>query len=135
MSNIDMSQAITAEDRRITRQTGLAEQLAELRYTHENADVELPGEVLIQGSREARQELATQHMLRQTGVAEGPLYWKGPNGWITLSADMLGLALWEISNRIQACFQAEQLVIERIKADELAVFSDVEGAFLTALNG
>lgn len=133
MSNIAFHKAITPADRRHLHKSRLLKHLAELRHTYETGSVMLPEDVEIQGGREARQELAAQHMLRQTGVADGPLHWKGPQGWITLSPDMLGLALWKISNHTQACFQAEQIVHDQILSDALISFDGVKDAFLSQL--
>ena len=130
MSNIDLSQAISADSLRQAKNAALFEQLAELRYSLENEPVDLPDGMEIQGNREARQELAAQHFLRQTGVAEGPVYWKGPSGWITLSPDMLGLALWKISNRIQALFEAEKLFQDKISTSDFQSFAVVADGFL-----
>ncbi|MDP7150633.1 MAG: hypothetical protein QGI08_10645 [Paracoccaceae bacterium] len=134
MSNIDLSKAIPADTIRSAGHNALSAQLAELRLGLESDAVELPDGMAIQASRAARAELATQHFLRQTGVAEGPLNWKGPQGWISLSPDMLGLVLWKISTRVQALFRAEQQVQAQITSDELTTFAEVEQAFLEALD-
>lgn len=134
MGNIDFSKVISAETIRLDLQERLKGFLAELRYEAESADVALPGGMVIQGTRTARHELSAQHMLRHTNVTTGPLDWKGPQGWIIMSPDMIGHALWVISARISACFRAERMVQELIEAGDISAFDKVEQAFKDRLD-
>lgn len=129
MSNIDYSKTVTQEKALAITRERLLSLLSELRKSQEEVGCVLPNGTRMQTDRASRAELTAQLMLRQQGVSEGPVYWKSLQGWVTLSEDMLGQTLWQVSTHVQACFKAEQLVAAEIETGKLSCFDDIKATF------
>ena len=133
MSNIDFEKVITAEKRvSVNRQRMLA-LLTELRSEHERAGYELPTGQRIQTDFDSRTELGMQWLLFKSGNRDTPLHWKAIDEWIVLTPDMLGQAIWKIYDYVEACFQAEHAVADRITSGELTEFSEASELFQNEL--
>jgi len=133
MSNIDFAKVITAEKARAVRCERLLELLAEFRSQHVRAGFELPTGQRIQTDQDSRAELAMHWLLYKGGGRDAPLHWKALDGWIVLTPDMLGQVIWKIYDHVEACFQAEHAVAERITSGELTEFAEAAELFQNEL--
>ena len=133
MSNIDFAKVVSAEAAKALKQRRMLSLLAELRSEHARAGYLLPTGERIQTDRKSRTELGIQWLLHKAGNRDAPLHWKCHEGWIVMSPDMLGQVIWKIYDHVEACFQAEHAVTDRINSGELTEFSEAAELFKNML--
>ncbi|WP_412074127.1 DUF4376 domain-containing protein [Tritonibacter mobilis] len=134
MSNIDLSQIITAQDRNeATRAEALA-RLARLRWEHSVAGVTLPGGLQIPGDETTRLALSGAVSALQQGMITAPVAWKTPAGFVALTQPEIEAAAQAVVRHVQACFAAEAAVAEQIAALSDPEEFDLEAAFAAALD-
>lgn len=137
MSNIDFSQAVTAEAKAAAARAKLIEEAAKIRWEVQSGGVTLSDGLAVRSDQAARTAFTETINALRAGLAEEPVPWKFDTGWRDLTlADLQNIA-GAISRHTTRCFAAERTVQEAI-ADlpdaEVADF-DVSAAFQAEMSG
>jgi hypothetical protein len=133
MSNIDLSALITAESKIETHRAAALAALAELRWMHETAGLELSDGRHVATTRVSQSQIASAATGVQAGLITDPVPWKTPQGWTEFSpAALLDMAA-QVSAHVRRCFAAERVVSAQLEtaADPQAL--DLQAAYDAAL--
>ena len=131
MSNIDFSQAVTAEAKAAAVRAGLVTDLARIRWERETGGITLPDGSGLPSDQQTRISLTGAVNSLQNGMMQEPVAWKLPGGWQDLSRAQIEAAAAAVAQNVQSCFEADRTVSSQIEAltdAEAAVF-DVQAAF------
>lgn len=134
MSNIDLTQLVSAQDKTATLRTRKYAALAELRWQRETGGLTLNGGQHILTTRESQMQIASTVQSIQAGLITGPVDWKCANGWVQFAPqDILAIAQ-AVTSHVKRCFAAERHVFEQIQAQTGDVSQiDIAQAFEAAL--
>ncbi|WP_027237240.1 DUF4376 domain-containing protein [Leisingera caerulea] len=135
MSNIDFSQTVTVEAKAGAARAALFADLANIRWQRETSGITLPdGSTMATDERSTAKLTATVTSL-QSGLVSGPLNFKFPDGWRSVSQAEIEAVAAAVAQHVQSCFDAELTVSGQIGAltdAEVPAF-DVTSAFAAAL--
>lgn len=110
MSNIDLSALITAETKIEGARAQALAALAELRWRHETAGLELADGRHVATTRISQSQIASAATGVQAGLITDPMPWKTPLGWTEFTpAELLDMAA-QVSAHVRRCFMAERVV-------------------------
>ena len=135
MSNIDLTQLVTAADKSAAARAARQADLAELRWQHETGGLTLPDGRTVMTTRESQAQIAGVVQSINAGLISEPIDWKLASGWAALSAqDVQELARADTTH-VKTCFAAERQVAEWLAAQPGDVSAaDLRTAFQTALS-
>jgi hypothetical protein len=137
MSNIDFSQAVTAEAKVVAARSALVAALAEIRWKAETGGVTLPDGTALPTDEVSARKLTSAVTSLQNGMVTAPVAWKFPGGWQDLTQAQVEAAAAAVAQHVQACFSAERAVHQQVASlsdAEVAGF-DVATAFDAAMSG
>lgn len=111
---IDWSKVITAEDKAAQAHEDLLGKIAEVRFEHETAGIDLGG-IKVATDRQS------QSLVTSTAVSamRNPNYtarWKAKTGFVSLDAATVLAVADAVRDHVQACFSREDELIEAVKA-------------------
>lgn len=136
MSNIDLSQIVTAEAKTAVARTALFSRLANVRWLRETGGVTLPDGTTLPTDEGSARKLTSAVTSLQNGMVTAPVAWKFPSGWQDLTQAQIEAAAAAVAQHVQSCFSAERAVsgqIDALSDADVAGF-DVQAAFDAALN-
>lgn len=133
MSNIDLSQLITAQTKLARARADRMAALAEVRWRSETGGPELPDGSRILTTRESQAQLSSAMQMIQAGMMTGPIDWKLASGWQQLDTEQLVVLATAVLAHVRDCFAAEKIVAARMDATpgDLSDF-DIVAAFEAA---
>ena len=135
MSNIDLTQLITADDKAAEARAKAYADLADLRWQRETGGLSLPGGMSIVTTRESQAQIAGVVQSICAGLISEPLDWKLASGWAALSAQDVQELARAVTTHVKTCFAAERQVAEWLAAQPGDVSAaDLRTAFQTALS-
>ena len=102
-----------------------AAHLAQYRYERENAGIQV-------GATTIQTDLGTRTNILGAVQLDGPIKWKTPAGFVSLTKAQLVSISGAIGQHVQKCFDAEATVLEDI--DTYTTLQEIEDAFDTAYN-
>lgn len=106
--------------------------LADHRWRHETAGLDLPGGQRIQTTRESQAQITAVVNSLQMGLIAEPVTYKLDSGWADLSADHVTAVARAVGAHVKACFRAERTVAAQLVAMEDPTNADVTGLFEAA---
>lgn len=117
MSNIDLTQLITAESQNAQARAAQYAALAALRWRHETGGLTLPDGTSVITTREAQAQIAAMAYSIGAGLVSGPTEWKFASGWQVLSAAQITSLAETVANHVKRCFAAERTVAALMDAE------------------
>lgn len=129
MSNIDLSQMVTAEDKAVNHRTQMFAGLASLRWQRETGGIALPDGSQVSTTRESQAQITSAVNSLQNGLIVEPVAWKLASGWADLTAAQVTAVAGAVADHVKRCFAAERAMQVQMEAlADLAGF-DAETAF------
>lgn len=137
MSNIDFSQAVTAEDKTAAARAALYASLSSIRWLAETGGIALPDGTGLATDEVSARKLTSAVTSLDKGMVSEPLNFKFSTGWQQVTKAQVEAAAAAVSQHVQSCFDAELAVSVQIDAltdAEVPAF-DVQAAFDAAMAG
>ncbi|MFW8636718.1 DUF4376 domain-containing protein [Cribrihabitans pelagius] len=136
MSNINFSQAVTAEAKTAAARAALYTTLADIRWQHETGGITLADGTVMSTDDRSTAKLTARVTSLQNGMVTAPINFKFPDGWRAVSQAEIEAVAGAVAQHVQSCFDAELTVSEQIAAlDDVEVPAfDVRAAFDEALS-
>ena len=106
--------------------------LADHRWRHETAGLDLPGGQRIQTTRESQAQITAVVNSLQMGLISEPVTYKLDSGWADLSAAQVMAVAQAVGGHVKACFKAERSVAAQLVALEDPASADVVALFQAA---
>ena len=106
--------------------------LADHRWRHETAGLDLPGGQRIQTTRESQAQITAVVNSLQLGLITEPVTYKLDSGWAELTADQVTAVAQAVGAHVKACFRAERAVAAQLEAMDDPASADVAGLFQAA---
>ena len=106
--------------------------LADHRWRHETAGLDLPGGQRIQTTRESQAQITAVVNSLQMGLISEPVTYKLDSGWAELTAAEVTAVAQAVGGHVKACFRAERGVAAQLEAMVDSESADVAGLFEAA---
>jgi hypothetical protein len=106
--------------------------LADHRWRHETAGLDLPGGQRIQTTRESQAQITAVVNSLQMGLISEPVTYKLDSGWVELTAAEVTAVAQAVGGHVKACFRAERGVAAQLEAMVDSESADVAGLFEAA---
>jgi len=106
--------------------------LADHRWRHETAGLDLPGGQRIQTTRESQAQITAVVNSLQMGLISEPVTYKLDSGWAELTAAQVTAVAQAVGGHVKACFRAERGVAAQLEAMVDSESADVAGLFEAA---
>lgn len=106
--------------------------LADHRWRHETAGLDLPGGQRIQTTRESQAQITAVVDSLQMGLISEPVTYKLDSGWAELTAAEVTAVAQAVGGHVKACFRAERGVAAQLEAMVDSESADVAGLFEAA---
>lgn len=115
MSNVDLTQLITADDKSAEARAKAYADLADLRWQRETGGVTLPVGLHIITTRESQAQIAGVMQSIAAGLIAEPIDWKLASGWVEISAAQMTEIAQAVADHVKRCFAAERSVYEHMQ--------------------
>lgn len=129
MSNVDLSALITAETKAETQRAAALTALANLRWKHEVAGLELTDGHRVATTRDSQSQIINAAAGVRAGLIVDPLPWKTLQGWAEFTPEAVLEMADQVSAHVRTCFAAERLVTDQIEAAANPGALDIPAAF------
>ena len=106
--------------------------LADHRWRHETAGLDLPGGQRIQTTRESQAQITAVVNSLQMGLITEPVTYKLDSGWADLTAAQVTAVAQAVGGHVKACFKAERSVAAQLEALDDPASADVVALFQAA---
>ena len=116
MSNVDLTQLLTAADKIATARATRYAALAHLRWQRETGGLTLPDGADIVTTREGQAQIAGAVQSITAGLMTGPIDWKLASGWQQLAPDQMLSIARAVIDHVKCCFAAERVVASQMDA-------------------
>jgi hypothetical protein len=110
MSNIDLSQLISADTKLTQARAQRMAELADLRWRHETGGITLPDGTRVLTTRDCQAQLSSAVQMMKSGLMSGPVDWKLESGWQQLSAEQIETVATAVLAHVRTCFAVEKNV-------------------------
>ena len=106
--------------------------LADHRWRHETAGLDLAGGQRIQTTRESQAQITAVVNSLQMGLISEPVTYKLDSGWADLTAAEVTVVAQAVGAHVKACFRAERAVAAQLEATDDPESADVAELFQAA---
>ena len=110
MSNIDLTQIVTAQDKAARARATAYAALADIRWHRETGGLTLPDGSRISTTRESQAQIAGVVQSIGAGLVSDQIDWKMASGWQTLSPTQVTAIAATVAGHVKRCFAAERAV-------------------------
>jgi hypothetical protein len=132
MSNIDLTQIVTADEKAATRRQEQFAALAKLRWEHETGGLDMPNGVHVRTDRETRASITEAVSSLSGGLMSEPVTWKLASAWVELTEAELKAISAAVAGHVKASFAAERAVSDLLTAGADMTDADIKAAFVAA---